>query len=83
MTIESKYNIGDTVYIIYENKIQQVLITRITININPKTTFYNPKDIRTTVLYSTKKLNSGNWTDFGSIPEKDIFKTKEELLASL
>ena len=69
MTVETKFNIRDTVWYIYNNKICSSMISSIRVGI---------KEYGTSVIYCVPTLN-------GSIDleEKLIFSSKEELIKSL
>lgn len=66
INIDLEYNIGDTVYFMYNNKIQEAKIIQVSISINEDTT-YITYYIR---LFGTKY----NMKDF------KVFKTKQELI---
>jgi len=76
MIIETKFNIGDTVWVMHNNK-----PTRCTIL---KPNFYNEKDLSCVVGWRTDIQESG-WGVTINVPfnERDMFETKEELLSSL
>lgn len=75
MEIKTKYNIFDEVYIIYNNKIKQVIIKGIKIHIEKKP-YLDKTSIKTTyILY--------NYNFSTEYSEDNIFKTKKELIKSL
>lgn len=71
MTIETKLNIDDKAYVLWDNKVEQILVTRIIISIG--------LDLKPEEIYSC--LFEGSV--YSSIEGNKIFKTKEELLKSL
>lgn len=75
MEIKTKYNLFDEVYIMYNNKIQQMVIKGIKIIIE-----YKPylEDKHTEIVY---KLEDRNFATEYS--EDNLFKTKKELIESL
>jgi len=79
MQIETKFDIGDTVFFIEENKVQQATIKRISINVNESNSQfgygYKP-DAR--IRYSTDSSNLSKYKN-----EEQLFKTKQDLLDSL
>jgi hypothetical protein len=83
MTIETKYNIGDEVWLRYGDKIKEGEI----IDINATVVFLSPTP---TITYTIriKKENGGWWKNrdktYKIIPvyEEVLFPTKEELLKS-
>lgn len=80
MIIETKFNIGDKVFVLFFNKIYTVEIKHIGININinsfkvPKAGIYYSTDELHDKLYDRKQKSFG---------ENILFKTKQELLDSL
>lgn len=81
MQIETKYNIGDKVYTIAQNKVTNFIIGRIDIKIDGKETsiVYTSKDI-----YEEYSLFSGANEPRNLIRSEDkIFTSKEDLLKSL
>lgn len=89
MTIETKYNIGDEVWVMYKNKPTRLTIGVVNISINKgrleldRTTVY--------ILYTMEpfEIDPSKMSDVEYIPynrtfyEKDVFPTKEELIKSL
>lgn len=71
MTIEIKYNIGDVVFFIWENKVQSAKIDSIwRITVNPEKTVIYQLDMK--------------WNEAPLLfKENSLFPTKEELLKSL
>lgn len=73
MNLKTKFNVGDSVWFIYNNKVENKEIYSIDINVNSKNTVINydislfPEKPHAT----TKK------------PENTVYKTKQELLDSL
>lgn len=73
MTIETKYNIGDEVFYLDENKVNKKKIEVIEFNLF--------KDGSGGLKYKLEGYNKeGNWQ---YLKENELFPTKEELLASL
>ena len=69
MTINTKYNIGDIIYFLYENKV---------INDEIDAIFYSLyKDNSGGLKYRLKNFYKGNHLEF---KENEIFSTKEELI---
>lgn len=75
MTIETKYNIGDEVWFIKDNKVQSLKITQLNVlmNLLPKTDGHGCEIVQV-VDYSDRKT---------VLAEYECFSTKEELLKSL
>ncbi len=71
MTIETKYNIGDEVWLIWENKVYVSFIEDVRVKRNNK---------NTKIEYMVESMQK---KDFGLKKESDLFPTKEELLKSL
>lgn len=71
MEIKTKYNIGDWVYFMHENKVHIGVIKKITIHIEKN---------KTNTVYSLTDQNNGLELQFGT---PFLFLTKEELLKSL
>lgn len=77
MKIETKYNIGDAVWVITNNKVHHIRIDAIEVSIGKATT--NEDGVLSISEYKTSySVGWGNWHK-----ESDIFPTKEELLKSL
>ena len=76
MKIEAKYNIGQTVFYMYDNKVQQSEIISINISVS-KTYYTNQIEIKYTLDHAVGKC------DFVKYNEKYLFETKQELLDSL
>lgn len=78
MTIETKYNIGDEVYLMLSNKVKKALIigVLITKGEHRKSEKYTSQEIR-------YNLHIVGETSYEGFSEGSLFKTKEELLASL
>ena len=70
MTIETKYNIGDEVFLLIRNKVERYPIVDIRIDVNYK---------RTNTGYRLQ--TQAGHTEYYS--EDELFPTKEELLKSL
>lgn len=70
MTISTKFNVGDEVYLYYEGKIDKLLIETISINVKPN-------------QYAIDMINIVYNTDKGHFNEVYIFSTKQELLEHL
>lgn len=68
MTIETKYNIGDKVFLLYNNEIKEEYITEIGIYCSKTTNQY--------ISYVLSKFET-------EIPECKLFSSKEELINSL
>lgn len=71
MTIETKYNLGDEVWFMCENKVYVSFIEDVRVKRNNKTT---------KIEYMVESMQK---KDFGLKKESDLFPTKEELLKSL
>lgn len=67
MTIVTKYNIGDVVFTIFNNKIKTFKISAI---------FYSQGSADSFIEYDLYSVT-------GRVQEKELFKTKEELIANL
>lgn len=77
MTIETKYNIGDAVWVIMNNKAQHLRIEEIKVSIGEAA--ISEDGILSICEYKLSySVGWGNWCK-----ESDIFPTKEELLKSL
>jgi hypothetical protein len=70
MTIETKYNIGDEVWLLYNNKAVSSRIFRIEVKVDLR--------LSARIIYY---LSGSNIDEFCS--EDKLFRTKEELLKSL
>lgn len=81
MEIKSKYNIGDKVYTLSQNKVICFNIKKIDITINEKETsiIYTSKETYEEYSHITGYEVTHNWLR----SEDKIFLTKEELLQSL
>ena len=76
MTIETKYNIGDEVFTLYNNKVSTLKIWGIDVSIEKGFDGQYVLPTKVKILYY----------DFGkhhTFNEQDLFPTKEELLKSL
>lgn len=76
MTIETKYNIGDEVFTLYDNRVTTLKIWGIDINIEEGFDGQYTLPTKVKIVYY----------DFGkhhSFDEQSVFPTKEELLKSL
>jgi hypothetical protein len=71
MTIETKYNIGDEVWFMNENKVYVSFIEDVRVKRNSK---------NTKIEYMVESMQK---KDFGLKKEQDLFPAKEELLKSL
>jgi hypothetical protein len=71
MTIETKYNIGDEVWFMHNNKVYISFITDVRIKKN---------NVNTKIEYMVESMQK---IDFGIKKEFDLYSTKEELLKSL
>lgn len=71
MTIETKYNIGDEVWFMNENKVYVSFIEDVRVKRNNK---------NTKIEYMVESMQK---KDFGLKKEQDLFPTKEELIKSL
>lgn len=72
MVIETEYNIGDEVYTLYKNKVTKTKIKAVDVLVSTDITVKYNSDIVEGLFESNKVFM-----------EKDLFKTKEELLKSL
>ena len=92
MTITTKYNIGDEVWFMCENKARQSYIVDIRVKCEKEDAenlfndYSHPPivkdDVTIKVFYSVKRLNVAEKVDWLH-REQDLFSTKEELLKSL
>lgn len=73
MKIETKYNINDIVYFLYDNKIQSGAITRINISV-----LHDAHSEE----YDARSIVPGRG-EFINLKTDMLFKTKEDLIASL
>ena len=73
MRIETKYNINDTVYVLYNNKICQSFILNITASIGKQNH----------VIYHISNEGLNNCNSWQTFNENDVFLTKEDLIKSL
>lgn len=81
MTIETKYNIGDMVFVLFLNKIYEIEILKIEIIVKTNTFHYQDES---TILYTTSTVENEVWQKKQSkFYENEIFSTKQELLNSL
>jgi hypothetical protein len=71
MAIETRYNIGDEVWFMNENKVYVSFIEDVRVKRNSK---------NTKIEYMVESMQK---KDFGLKKEQDLFPTKEELLKSL
>ena len=77
MTIDTKYNIGDEVWVIMNNKAQHLRIEAIEVGIEKA--MITEDGILSICEYKTSySVGWGNWCE-----ECDVYPTKEELLKSL
>ena len=77
MKFETKYNIGDEVWVIHDNEVCRTEITDINIRIVGKVFVESPRYV--SAIHSVEyMLNRGYW-----VAEHKLFPTKEELLKSL
>ena len=80
MTIETKYNIGDMVFVLFLNKIYEIEIKHISVNV--KSEGFNCA--KTEIIYSVPELHDKVWDKRQNrFLEENLFKTKSELLNSL
>lgn len=77
MTIETKYNIGDEVWVIVENKVQRLRIKEVTASAHTAT---RSEDGRFEVL---KFRIVYHFVNGEQVSESRCFSTKEELIKSL
>lgn len=73
MTINTKANIGDTVYFLYQNKVETAVVRHIKINVAEEQTQFIVGE-KVFIDYSINGFSKA---------EEDIFLTKQELLDSL
>lgn len=71
MEIKTKYNIGDTIYLMYNNAVSCTSIDKISLTIDRE---------KTTLLYGVYPHMGGSIIWY---KEREFFPTKEELLKSL
>jgi hypothetical protein len=83
MTIETKYNIGQEVWMIRDNEVQNHEIRSITINKTPTTfiIYYSFADMFNLEDYKTSEFSTDMGLEWWR--EEKLFPTKEELLKSL
>lgn len=72
MTIETKYNIGDKVWFMYDNSVRSATVIKIDVLIEKNK---NRTSIHKTISYGL--------FDYFKYPEDKLFPTKKELLKSL
>ena len=77
MIIETKYNCGELVWFMNDNKPLEVEISRINVVYNPT------KNISYKVGYMAKFIHSTNCESGKWIDEELLFRSKKELLESL
>ena len=70
MTIETQYNINNTVYFIHTNKVWEGTVKKITITVENNS------------LVIVYKVQYSNWK-YKSLKESQAYNTKQELLDSL
>jgi hypothetical protein len=77
MTIETKYNIGDEVWVIVENEVQRLRIKEVTASAHTVTRSEDGKFevLKFRIVY--------HFVNGEQVPESRCFPTKEELLKSL
>ena len=79
MIIQTKFNVGDTVFVFSNNKVIQSKILKIDadVKLRPNTTHID-------ISYTLQDTESINFYDFNiSRKESEVFETKEELIKSL
>jgi hypothetical protein len=83
MTIETKYNVGDTIYSLQDNLVKKLMVKQINIYVQNKDKYY--RDIyevgKTFIYYCVQCIATADIID--NVPEHLCFKTKQELLDSL
>ena len=77
MTVYTKFSLGDTVYLLYENKVHRCTISKIIINVTKNK--FNKGDY-IWYNYDVDIETGGTVID---VTERRLFRTKEELLKSL
>ena len=77
MTVYTKFSLGDTVYLLYENKVHRCTISKIIINVTQNK--FNKGDY-IWYNYDVDIETGGTVID---VTERRLFRTKEELLKSL
>lgn len=77
MTIETKYNIGDEVWVIADNMVQRLRIQEVTASASKASM---SEDGRFEVLAFRIVYHFGDWEQ---VSENKCFPTKEELIKSL
>ena len=70
MTIETQYNINSTIYFLYNNKVWEGTIKRISIIVENNS------------IVITYKVQYNDWK-YKSLKENQVYSTKQELLDSL
>ena len=77
MTVYTKFSLGDTVYLLHENKVHRCTVSKIIINVTKNK--FNKGDY-IWYNYDVDIETGGTVID---ISERRLFRTKEELLKSL
>jgi hypothetical protein len=86
MTIETKHNVGDTIYCLYDNLVKKLTIKQINICVQNKDKYYGHIDGMTYFTYTYYECvqeTTAETTIIDNVPEHLCFKTKQELLDSL
>ena len=89
MTIETKYNVGDEVWVMYNNKPTRLTIAAVDINILRGRLELDRCRVEVIYYIEPFELDPSRMSNSEYIPynrsyrEKDVFPTKEELLKSL
>ena len=78
MTINTKFNIWESAYLIYENKIEEVNVESIMIRVK-KNDVNQKKEVIAYVDYNVREPGKVS----GNISEKDLFKTKKEAVREM
>lgn len=71
MKIETKFNLDDEVFVIWENEVRPVVVISIGIRVSC---------VPTKIMYTTQSIKTGAINTF---PEERLFATKQELIDSL
>lgn len=82
MTVKTKFNVGDTLYTIHNNKVEKITVKEINIEINKKHINVLYKSVEEFLPFPSMSGFCGDQFTIDR-PEEELFSTKEELLKSL
>lgn len=77
MTINTKFNLGETVYVVIDGKVKTMYITDIMIFLDEK---YHKEP---NIIYKGKYMTEYNFTKIFDVKEEMAYKSKEDLINSL